>query len=93
MDDPALRTNNVVFIGLLVFLFFFLMACSAKDDAEVIRKLIQQGAEYAEQKKIGKIMAMTADGFSADPGGNDPRAVKGILLRAFNCQQLIVDAL
>lgn len=83
MADPSLRMKKVVFLGVLAFWFFFLSACSQKDDAEAIRQLIQKGAEYAEQKKVGKLMAMTADGFSADPGGNDPRAVKGILLRAF----------
>lgn len=83
MAGPSCRTNKKVFILLLAFSFIFLSACSKKDDVEVIRQRIQKGAELAEQKKLGDLMAMTAEGFTADPGGNDPRAVKGILLRAF----------
>lgn len=83
MANSFCRTNEKVFILLLAFLFLFLSACSEKDEAEVIRQRIQKGAELAEQKKVGDLMAMTTDGFIADPGGNDPRAVKGILLRAF----------
>ena len=83
MANPSCGTNEKVILLLLASMFIFLSACSGKDDAEVIRQRIQKGAEFAEQKKIGDLMEMTARGFTADPGGNDPRAVKGVLLRAF----------
>lgn len=83
MAHTSHRNIETLSLWLLAFLCLFLSACSEKDDVEVIRQRIQKGAELAEQKKIGNLMELTADGFTADPGGNDPRAVKGILLRAF----------
>jgi hypothetical protein len=69
--------------ALLALLCGLLWACSEKDNAESIRKLIRKGANLAEQKQTGKLMELTADRFVADPGDRDVRSVKRILYGAF----------
>ena len=67
----------------LIVLFHIFISCSAKDDAEVIRQLVKEGAKLAESHDISGLMKLTAENFIADPGQHDHRAVRGILFRAF----------
>lgn len=58
-------------------------SCTSQNDEEMIRNLIRDGAELAEEKQIGDLMKQTGDGFTALPGSYDAVSVKGILFRAF----------
>jgi hypothetical protein len=72
-------------LTLPVLLCGLVWACSAKvkDDAEAVRTLIQKGAALAEKKQTADLLDLTMDGFRADPGAHDARAVKRILFAAF----------
>jgi hypothetical protein len=58
-------------------------SCTSQNDEEMIRSLIRNGAELAEEKQIGDLMKLTGDGFTALPGSYDAVSVKGVLFRAF----------
>jgi len=64
-------------------LFILVSACSSKDDAVIIREIIQKSARLAEDKHVGDLMDLTAEGFLALPGHHDARMVKSILFGAF----------
>ena len=65
---------------------FLLGSCgggkTGNDEAE-IRKLIADGAAFAEQKKIGDLLGLTTEAFRADPGDKDRQEVRGTLFMAF----------
>lgn len=63
--------------------FFFLTSCSVKDEAEVIRQLVKEGATLAENHDISGLMKLTTEDFLALPGPHDHRGVKRILWWAF----------
>jgi len=67
----------------LLILFFFLTSCSSKDDTDVIRQLVKQGAIFAEKHDIGGLMKLTSEDFLAMPGQHDHRGVRRILWMAF----------
>jgi hypothetical protein len=62
---------------------FFLTSCSVKDDVEVIRQLVKEGAILAEGHDISGLMKMTTEDFLALPGPHDQREVRGILWWTF----------
>jgi len=66
-----------------LILFFFLTSCSSKDDTDVIRQLVKQGAIFAEKHDIRGIMELTSEDFLAMPGQHDHRGVRRILWMAF----------
>jgi len=66
-----------------LILFFFLASCSRKDDTDVIRQLVKQGAIFAEKHDIGGLMNLTSEDFLAMPGRHDHRGVRRILWMAF----------
>ena len=66
-----------------LILFFFLPSCARKDDTDVIRQLVKQGAILAEEHDIGGLMKLTSEGFLAMPGQHDHRGVRRILWMAF----------
>ncbi len=70
-------------ILVLLALLLVVSACSAKEDADVIRDLIQKGAEMAESKQVGDLMEQTGQGFVAMPGRRSADETKGILFAAF----------
>jgi len=62
----------------------FTVACGrASDDHTAIRHLIAQGAELAENHRIGDLLRPTTEEFIATPGHHDVNGVKGILVVAF----------
>ena len=58
-------------------------ACSQKDDARVVRDIIDQCARLAEQKQIGALLDFAGEEFQAQPGRYNARSVKGILFATF----------
>jgi hypothetical protein len=72
---------------LFLFLCFFLMSCARKDDTDVIRQTIKQGALLAENHDIKGLMKMTSEDFLAMPGQQDHKSVKKILWMAFRHYQ------
>jgi len=63
------------------------MACAGKDDTDVIRQLIKQGALCAENHDIRGLMKMTSEDFLAMPGQHNRNGVKRILWVAFRHYQ------
>ena len=62
-----------------LFCLVLSVSCSKDDDAEMIRRLIVQGANLAEKHDIGKIVELTTEDFVAMPGNHDRRRIKGIM--------------
>ncbi len=67
----------------LACVFLLVVACSAKDDIEAVRQIIEKGAQLAEKKQISDLLELTSTGFIAQPGHHDAQSVKGILFAAF----------
>ena len=72
---------------LFLFLCFFLMSCARKDDTDVIRQLIKQGALCAENHDIRGLMKLTSEDFLAMPGQHDHNGVRRILWMTFRHYQ------
>jgi hypothetical protein len=68
---------------LLTILFFFVLACSQKDDAAAIRALIQKGAELAENHDVNGILELTTGDVVALPGQYNRAEIRRILWAAF----------
>jgi len=80
--------NLLVRLGLLLLvLCFFLTSCARKDDTDVIRQLIKQGAMLAEKHDIRGLMKLTSEDFLAMPGQHDHNGVRRILWMAFRHYQ------
>jgi len=80
--------NCFVRLGLLwLVLFLSLMSCARKDDTDVIRKLIKQGALCAEKHDIRGLMKLTSEDFLAMPGQHNHHGVMRILWMAFRHYQ------
>ena len=76
--------NCFVRLGLwCLVLFLSLMSCASKDDTEVIRQRVKQGALFAENHDIRGLMKLTSEDFLAMPGQHDHRGVRRILWMAF----------
>ena len=72
---------------LLLALCFFLTSCTHKDDTDVIRQLIKQGALCAENHDIRGLIKLTTEDFLAMPGQHDHNGVRRILWMAFRHYQ------
>ena len=73
---------------LFLLLCFFLISCAGKkDDTDVIRQLIKQGALFAENHDIRGLMKMTSEDFLAMPGQHNHNSVRRILWMAFRHYQ------
>jgi hypothetical protein len=71
-------------IPAMVFFFFFLAAsCSEKDDAQVIRVLIKDAAEMAEDHNLSGIMELTTEDVVALPGRHNRLEIKRLIFSAF----------
>jgi hypothetical protein len=82
MDERKNQMKKMI-TGMLLFFFFCAAACSQKDDVQVIRELIKEGAELAEEHNISEIMELTTDDVVALPGRYDRLAIKRIIFSAF----------
>ena len=61
----------------MVFIFFFLVAaCSQKDDVQVIRGLIKEGAKLAVDHNVSGIMELTTEDVLALPGHHNRLEIK-----------------
>ncbi len=79
------KTLTQMMILWMVFFFFFLAAaCSQKDDVQVIRALIKEGAKLAEDHNISGIMELTTEDVVALPGHHNRLEIKRIHLRGPN---------
>ena len=58
-------------------------SCKPRDDEKLILALIEEAAILAQQHKVGDILDLTTDTFTANPGGRDREEVKSILAMAF----------
>jgi len=80
--------NLVVILGALFLAScFVLTSCAGKNDTDVIRQLIKQGALCAENHDIRGVMKLTSEDFIAMPGQHDHNGVKRILWMAFRHYQ------
>ncbi|MGD9338045.1 MAG: hypothetical protein PVF76_12035 [Syntrophobacterales bacterium] len=61
----------------------FLTSCPAKDDADIIRQLIKEGAKLAAEHDAVGLMQLTTEDFFAGPGQQDRKEVRRILWLAF----------
>jgi hypothetical protein len=68
--------------GMLFFFFFLAAACSQKDDVQVIRALIKEGAELAEDHNVSGIMELTTEDVVALPGHHNRLEIKRIIFAA-----------
>ena len=67
----------------MVFLFLFLAAaCSLKDDVQVIRELIKDGAKLAEDHNVSGIMELATEDVVALPGHHNRIEIKRIIWAA-----------
>ena len=67
----------------MVFLFLFLAAaCSLKDDVQVIRELIKDGAKLAEDHNVSGIMELATEDVVALPGHHNRLEIKRIIWAA-----------
>ena len=83
-DMGMIVLYNIGRVLSVLILFLTMVSCSNGDDVRAIRALIKEGANLAEERKIGALMKLTTDDFVALPGELDRRGTKGILWRAFN---------
>jgi hypothetical protein len=67
-----------------VIILSFSPSCSKENEAERIRSLIKEGAEFAEKHDLSGLMKFTTEDFIAQPGKHGSREVKRILWFAFN---------
>lgn len=67
----------------LILLFSFLSACASDDETSVIRNTIQDGAALAEKHDIRALTRYLTPDFTARPGDLGPKALRGVLFRAF----------
>jgi hypothetical protein len=74
---PKMMTPWIVF-----FFFFLATACSQKDDVQIIRGLIKEGAELAEDHNISGIMELTTEDVVALPGHHNRMEIKRIIFAA-----------
>jgi hypothetical protein len=77
------KTLAQMMIFWMVFFFFFLAAaCSQKDDVQVIRALIKEGAKLAEDHNVSGIMELTTEDVVALPGHHNRIEIKRIIFAA-----------
>ena len=70
-------------IPVMVFFFLFMAAaCSPKDDVQIIRGLIKEGAELAEDHNVSGIMELTTEDVVALPGHHNRMEIKRIIFAA-----------
>jgi len=58
-------------------------SCKPKDDEKLILALIEEAAILAQQHKVGDILDLVTDTFTANPGARDTDEVRSILAMAF----------
>ena len=68
---------------LWAIIFVFVASCSPKDEVAAIRKIINKGAELAEDHDVGAIMELTTAEVVALPGRHHRMEIKRILWVAF----------
>jgi hypothetical protein len=84
MNQPVTVIISIAKICCFVLIIVAMCAsCSQKDDAQVLRSIIEKCARLAEQKQISDLLEFTSKDFQAQPGGYDGRSVKGILFMTF----------
>jgi len=77
------KTLTKMMIPWMVFFFFFLAAsCSQKDDVQVIRELIKEGAKLAEDHNVSGIMELATEDVVALPGHHNRIEIKRIIWAA-----------
>ncbi len=57
--------------------------CARGDDAGRIRELVAEGAALAERHDLERLLALTAEGFRADPGQRSRDEVRDVIAAAF----------
>jgi len=77
------KTLIKMMIPWMLFPFFFLTAaCSQKDDVQVIRGLIKDGAKLAEDHDVSGIMELATEDVVALPGHHNRIEIKRIIWAA-----------
>ena len=75
------KWNRHAFLWAIVLVF--VASCSPKDEIAVIRELIKEGAELAEDHDVGGIMELTTADVVALPGQHNRLEIKRIIWTAF----------
>ena len=68
---------------MVFFVFFGAASCSEKDDAQLIRALIKEAAEMAEDHDVSGIMELTTADVVALPGRHNRLEIKRLIFSAF----------
>jgi len=77
------KTLTKMMIPWMVFFFYFLAtSCSQKDDVQVIRALIKEGAKLAEEHNVSGIMELATEDVVALPGHHNRLEIKRIIFAA-----------
>ncbi len=87
MNLPIFLSASLKLATYCIIPLFFLTSCSEKDDAAVIRQLVEEGAKLAEKQDINGLMKLTTEDFLATPGKHDRREVKTFIWLAFKHYQ------
>lgn len=77
------KTLTKMMISWMAFFFFFLTTtCSQKDDVQLIRGLIKEGAALAEDHNVSGLMELTTEDVVAFPGHHNRLEIKRIIFAA-----------
>ena len=68
---------------MVFFVFFGVVSCSEKDDVQLIRALIKEAAEMAEDHDVSGIMELTTEDVVALPGRHNRLEIKRLIFSAF----------
>ena len=74
---------SILAISFLSSVSYGCSGCEEKDDEKAILKLIETGVLLAEQHKVGKVMDLATDNFTAMPGKKDKEEVRSTLMFVF----------
>lgn len=88
-EAPEKRTETgrrrlaALCVGAVAAVCALTIACQRGDEAGRIRELIAEGATRAERRDLEGLLALTAEGFRAEPGPRSREEVREVVAAAF----------
>jgi len=80
---PAKKPRIWLSFGCAAVYLALFLGCSQDDEVSRIRQRVQEGVQRAEQRDLAGLLAMTTEGFRAEPGGRDRTATGESIAAAF----------